>query len=106
MNIKEYLGLNSLFEDTAGNKMSHDEMYTKIVNAIGLSKLTPLLPTDKQALQIAYEEDENFNNIPLREWDVRHPYVKSLLKGIGITQSSLSQSVCILKQAARIYITQ
>lgn len=106
MNIKEYLGLNSAFEDEHGNKMSHDTMYTTIVHAIGLGRLVPFLPADKQTLQKAYEEDENLNNIPLQEWDMRQTHVKQMLRRIGITTSSISQSVCILKQAARLHIQQ
>lgn len=104
MNIKEYLEINAHFEDENGDKMSHEEMYTTMVHAIGLDNLIPLLPENKQTLQAAYEEDENLNNISLQQWDIRHHYVKQLLKGIGITTSSISQSVCILKQAARLYI--
>lgn len=104
MNIKSYLGINSVFEKENGEKMTHDEMYGRIVNDIGLDRLIPLLPENKEILTNALKEDENLNNIPLLRWDGRHQFVQRELKRIGINQSSLSQTVCILKCAARQYV--
>ena len=106
MTIKEYLGINGVFEDADGNKMSHEEMYVTLVNDVGLDQLTPLLPTNKQMLQTAYEEDENLNTIPLEEWDIQYSQVERLLGGIGITGISMSECVCLLKRAARMHIQQ
>lgn len=103
--IKEFLGLNSFNKDINGLEVSHNEIFSKIVNEIGLEKLVKILPLqDKEELKIKYSQDQYFNNIPLRKWDDKFPIIKSYLINIGITKISLSDTVCILKQAARMYI--
>ena len=104
MNVKEFLNLDSLNIDKDGNAISHEEKYTRIVNAIGLEKCVHYLPETKENLKLALEEDEFLNNIPLQKWDFAFSDFRFEFYEIGINVISKSDSVCTLKQCARMYV--
>ena len=70
--IRDYLGINSIGEKQNGEKMSHEEVYSTIVNAIGMDKCIHYLPETKHDILEAYKEDKHLNNIPLAKWDFAH----------------------------------
>jgi len=86
------------------NALSHITKYTTLVNAIGLSKLIPIIPATLPDLCKAIVTDEHLNTIPLPEWDRATSFLGVHLRIIGITSSSLAERVCILKRAATMYV--
>lgn len=104
MNIKQFNGINSFGENPiTGYKMPHDEIYSNVANAIGLESLEAYIPATKEEIQKALEADPHLNNIPLGKWDMMHVPMRQEFKKIGITTLSLSDTVCTLKQAARLW---
>lgn len=101
--VKEYVGINSHFERNDGTRMSHNDIYTKVVEDIGLATCTAYMPVSREEIQKALEKDSHLNNIPLQKWDTMHPFFKQQLVSIGITSVSISDTVCTLKQAARMW---
>jgi hypothetical protein len=94
---------------------NHKEKYGALVDAIGLQNLIPLIPATKEQIAKALEDgDEHLNTIPLKNWDDRHAFAKSLAgKVIGQKEGSrisytwsLAESVCLLKNAAIKWVTQ
>ena len=93
----------------------HAKNYENVVNSIGLEKLIPYIPFDKQRIRSALEaHDTNLNTLSIKEWDlatgihIRNtdtPYVTNdwffrLLKPFGVNVIAQAQIVCTLKQAA------
>lgn len=105
-NVRQFLGLDSFDTNAEGVKMSHNEKYEAIVNAIGLERCIHYLPASKEKIIRALKTDEHLNNIKLEEWDAQHHSFKSQLVRIGINLISLSDTVCTLKCAARMYAEQ
>ena len=103
-NLNEFVGINAFGERPDGTKMSHDEKFGTVVNAIGLETCLNYVPVDLEKLPALYEEDEHFNNVPLHKWDFMHDAIRSHYRRIGINVTSLSNSVCTLKTAARMYV--
>lgn len=103
MNINGYLKIDSLNRNENGEEMSHEEKYTKIVNAIGYETCKRYLPATKEEIVKALETDEHLNSIPIEKWDRQHIIFKGQFVRIGITHISLSNTVCVLKQCARMY---
>lgn len=104
--VKEFCGVNSLYKFPDGSEITHEQMFGKVVNAIGLDKLTPLIPATKEGIIKALATDEHLNNIPLRLWDSKAEVVKILMVRAGINSISLSDCVCTLKHAARMWAEQ
>jgi hypothetical protein len=105
--LKDFVGVNSVYEKPDGTKMSHSEVYQTVVNAIGLARCTAYLPADRVTLKQKLAEDKHLNNIPLKKWD----YAKELgfgreLQRIGISIFSLADIVCTLKESARMLVKQ
>lgn len=103
MNLNEFNKVDSLRVKETGEIMSHEEFYTNVVNGIGLGTLVGLLPATKEKIQECLKKDENLNNIPLADWDECAKHMKFYIGRIGVKSISLGQSVCILKQTARMY---
>lgn len=104
--IRDFLGINAYGEKEDGTKMSHEEQYERIVNVIGLQSLIELIPATQQQINEALEEDEHLNNIPLKKWDAQHGKVVNRLIRVGINSISQSNTVCILKCAAKMWAKQ
>ncbi len=76
--------------------------YTEIVKQIGLETLKAFMPCSLDILKKQYKAgnihfNSNGDNQPfsLRKWDLKAQY-------LPVKNASLSQKVCILKQAARM----
>lgn len=99
MTINEVIGIKSSVD------ISHEEKYARLINAVGgLDAVIPLIPYSLTRIKNALENhDEHLNTLPLRAWDSSaDTYVKDLMyRKAHITYSSLSERVCLLKEAAR-----
>lgn len=95
-------------------EMTHDDYYGLLVALLGENALRRMLPVDRTAQQWAalVEQDHHLNNVPLPRWSALDGPVRNLLRGVTrddlltVTGSggwSLSDSVCVLKAAARRY---
>jgi hypothetical protein len=87
------------------NEVSHEEYYSQFVADFFLRLVAQAFGGDN--LRQAFQQDKDFNTIPLQRWDVLTLWVenhsKPLVKEAGDVWS-LSKGVCILKQAARMYV--
>lgn len=106
MNIKEFAGVNSLLEKPNGEKMSHEELYTKVVNGIGLEICEGYMPVPIEELRDALREDPHLNTIPLRKWDNMHIAFRHVFRRIKVNRLSMSDMNCTLKQAARMLVAR
>lgn len=104
MNIKEFAGINAQFETPNGEKMSHEELYTKVVNAVGLSSCAVYIPATPEELRAALRVDPLLNTIPLKRWDDQYSSIRRVLALQNITRVSMSQANCVLEQAARMLV--
>jgi hypothetical protein len=124
MTIREYLKIDSCDRDlSTGIELSHDEKYTKIIDAIGKQAVYTCIPFTKD--QIKHSKDPYLNDLSMKKWDAAAGYLqftndktrsqdikrfpsrlKDLLNKIGIDCFSCSELVCVLKVAARLWITE
>ena len=98
MTINESIGIKSI------NEVSHEEKYTRLINAVGgLDAVIPCIPFSLIQIKNALEHhDEHLNTLPLKTWDCAANYAQNLMfQKARITCSSLSERVCLLKEAAR-----
>lgn len=89
---------------TTGERVSHKEKYTRLINAVGgLDAVILHIPFSLTSIKNAIKNhDEYLNTLPLRTWDFAAENVKDLMyRKARITSSSLSERVCLLKEAAR-----
>lgn len=106
MNVKEFAGINAAYEKPNGDKMSHEELYTKVVNGIGLEICERYMPASIEVLRDALATNPHLNNIKLEKWDRMHPTFRYAFRRIGVNALSLSDTVCTLKQAARMLVAR
>jgi hypothetical protein len=105
--VKSFCGVDSFYRRPDGTVLSHEEVFSTVVNAIGLDVCKKYVPATKQEVETALENgDYHLNSIPLIKWDARHSHLASELLRIGINTFSRSDTVCILKQAARMWAAQ
>ena len=89
---------------TTDKRISHSEKYTRAINLLGgLDAVIPIIPFSLSQIQDALKHnDEHLNTLPLKRWDNRVPSVKALChRKAGINYMSVSEGVCVLKEAAR-----
>ena len=103
MNVRTFVGVNSIYMKENGEKMSHEEVFTKIVETIGLENCIAYIPATKEEIQKALEKDSYLNNIPLKKWEDNHPLFINLFLSIGINTISLSDTVSTLKRSAKMW---
>lgn len=104
MNIKEFAGVNAIYEKPNGEKMSHKELYERVVNGIGLEVCARYMPTSIEEIRIALKVDPHLNNIELERWTrMEHPF-RFCYRRIRVNVLSTSDIVCTLKQAARMLV--
>ena len=65
--------------------LTFSEYYGLLVERLGEDALRAVLPVRKSPAHWAelIERDEHLNNVPLRKWDARHPYVVALVRQAG-----------------------
>lgn len=110
VNIKQ-----SNIDITTGKKLSHAEVYDRIVDYLGgLSAVAPYIPFEIEKIREALKKDEHLNNLPLRIWDTAAGFriegpnatptfgeLWDLYRANGINLACPATGVCILKHAAR-----
>ena len=104
--IKEFLGLNAFYKREDGTVMTHKEIFTAIVNLVGLDTCIQYIPATKEEIQTALDTDEHLNNISHKKWCDKHESFKHILIRKGINILSISDTVCTLKQASRMWAEQ
>ena len=83
-------------------KMNHNQKYDFLIDKIGFERIVPYLPVDENKIIKAYKKDESLNNIKLKLWDQRVPFIRNLAKNrLDIDTISIAECVCIMKACAR-----
>lgn len=124
MTLKEAAGVDAFCKDIkTGKLLTHSEVYGRIIDFLGgLDAVAPYIPFPIEAIKEALKTDPNLNNLALRKWDeasgfeprpvcnaFRQQYqapaptyrnIWTLYRVHGITCASVSDGVCILKEAA------
>lgn len=100
---------NANIDTITGEVVSHKEIYTRAINACGgLDAVIPYIPFTLAEIKKALEHhDEHLNTLRLATWDFGSERVRGLCyRKAGITYMSVSQGVCLLKEAARQWATK
>ena len=95
---------NANIDTITGEVVSHKDIYTRAINVCGgLDTVIPYIPFKLEEIQKALEHhDEYLNTLRLSTWDFGSERVKDLCyRKAGINYMSLSEGVCLLKEAAR-----
>jgi hypothetical protein len=92
-------------QDYLSHKCTHSEYYSQFVTSHTLKLVNDIFGKDH--LKECYTKDQNLNNIPLYKWDNLALFVNcdKALKECG-DFSSLAGKVCILKESAKILISE
>ena len=90
-------------KEYAGGRYTYEEYYSQFVN----DEIKRFITRSIGLHRIKSSTDPHFNDIPLHEWDSLESYIRSMCgKAISEANSgggvSLSDCVCIAKQAARM----
>lgn len=122
MTLKEFAGVDSFYRDIETEKeISHTEYMYRIIDKLGLENIARYIPFDIDYLKEKFKRDKCFNNTQLQAWDVAAGFIPHISKrahtlnysyshnGLAdlfiankITCFSVSEGVCVLKEAARI----
>ena len=120
MNFREFICLDSHDRDRKTGKMvEHREKYRRIIEKLGgISAIQPYIPYSVEELREAHKKDVYFNSLSMRDWDIASGFWASLgrcelIHGApilrlyarhGVTSVSNAESVCVLKEAARMLV--
>ena len=115
MTLKEAVGVRVDVDVKTGQKLSHSEVYGRIIDFLGgLEAVAPYIPFEIPYLREKLKRDPWFNNTDLSKWDAATGFRRSFGGGFyvsgglfdlyrkhGITSVSCSDGVSLLKEAAR-----
>lgn len=119
MTVKELAGVVRCDIDAkTGERLTHREIYGRIIGKLGgLDAIIPMIPYSLDTLRDALPKNEHFNTLSMSCWDVASGFEVSLgkcvlvgsrltnhLRKYGITAMSNAENVCILKEAARLWV--
>lgn len=119
MTVKELAGVIRCDIDAeTGKQLTHREIYGRIIDKLGgLDAIIPMIPYGLKTLQNALPEDKHFNNLSMRRWDEASGFEVSVgrcalvgsrltnhLRKFGVNAMSNAENVCILKEAARLWV--
>mgnify|MGYP007066965980 FL=1 len=119
MTIKEAIRVkNANIDMDTGRKLEHSEIYGRAIDYLGgLEIVKRYIPYDLETLKEAYKKDEYFNNLSMRKWDMMAGFISDgarcsfvgggiwdLYRWHKINSASCSDGVCILKEAARLWV--
>ena len=103
MTLNQFANVDSYLRDLDnGNKLEWREYMLRIINKLGIENIKPYIPRSLDYIREKLKSDEHLNNIPIKEWDRAADCIHFLLQRNKITYYSISERVCILKEAARI----
>lgn len=97
MDFVEFVGMEY-------NNETFNKFWKTAVNKIGLNNLKDFMPYNMSILKEHYGISKHFNNNDLTEWDYNANRLGYILPSYGITSTSLSQRVCLPKEAARMLV--
>jgi hypothetical protein len=117
MNLKEFARVDFFNRDLdTGKEISWHDYMGRVIEKLGLENIKPYIPYSLSYLKEKVEEDKHLNNTNIHRWDAAAGYstspfranidylgtgIASLFVRNGITCFSLSDGVCVLKEAAR-----
>lgn len=103
MTLKDFANVDSLYRDkfTREPVEWHDYM-ARVIGELGLENIKPYIPFDLNLVREKLKTDEHLNNLRLKDWDNAANNLSYLFIRKGITMFSLSERVCVLKEAARM----
>lgn len=119
MTIKEAIRVkNANIDMDTGRKLEHSEIYGRAIDYLGgLEVVKQYIPYDLETLKKAYKEDKHFNNLSISKWDIMAGFLNrgancslvgggiwNLYRQHKINSASCSDGVCILKEAARLWV--
>lgn len=119
MTIKEAIRVkNGNIDMDTGRKLEHSEIYGRAIDYLGgLEVVKQYIPYDLETLKKAYKEDKYFNNLSMSKWDMMAGFINrgancsligggiwNLYRQHKINSASCSDGVCILKEAARLWV--
>lgn len=106
MTIFDLAGVTNQYTDEqSGKQLSHEEVYERVINKLGgVNSIIPYIPFTYDQVKNAIEEDRYLNNLSIRMWDNATAGIMNVLRNHHITTYSISQCVCILKTAARLWV--
>ena len=115
MTLKEAVGVRVDVDVKTGQKLSHSEVYGRIIDYLGgLEAVAPYIPFEIPYLREKLKRDPWFNNTDMSKWDAAAGFqccrsdcfatgggLWALYRSHGITSASCSDGVSLLKEAAR-----
>ena len=120
MTFNELCGMDKRGNDAAtGSPVSHKEKYQRAIQALGgLDEVVPYIPFSRKEISEALEKgDEYLNTLPLARWDIASGFrthntsVTATGRGLwglygqhGVNCVSNAEGVCLLKEAARMWV--
>lgn len=120
MNLKEFANVDSLYRDlNTGQEVPWRDYMRRVICKLGLENIKPYIPFTINELKEKLKDDIHLNNTSLYDWDAAagfrtintsqtqtiiplHCGLSNLFVKNGITCFSLSDGVCVLKEAARM----
>ena len=117
MTFNEFIGVrNANIDIETGEQLSHQYIYRRsIMRFGGLKAIEPFIPFSLEEIKKALAKgDEHLNTLDMRKWDNASGFyckgseccivpspIWNLYRQHHVTSVSCSQSVCLLKEAAR-----
>lgn len=126
MNLRQFANVDSYYRDIdTGHEVPWKEYMARIIGKLGLHNIKSYIPFSLDLIREKLKEDEHLNNTDIRSWDLATgfaPYINkntktqeyertrygltSLFRMNGITCYSVSEGVCVLKEAARLLVRE
>ena len=117
MTFEEFIGIkNADIDIETGKQMKHQYIYRRAIMRFGgLKAIEPFIPFSLEEIKKALAKgDEHLNTLDMRKWDNASGFycqgsecriipspIWNLYRQHHVTSVSCSQSVCLLKEAAR-----
>ena len=117
MTFSEFIGVhNANIDIETGEQLSHQYIYRRAIMRFGgLKAIEPFIPFSLEEIKKALAKgDEHLNTLDMRKWDNASGFycqgsecriipspIWNLYRQHHVTSVSCSQSVCLLKEAAR-----
>lgn len=101
MTLKDFANVDSLYRNKSTRETIewHDYM-ARVIGKLGLENIKPYIPFDLNLVRENLKTDEHLNNLRLKDWDNAANNLSYLFIRKGITIFSVSERVCVLKEAA------
>lgn len=122
MTLKAFAGVDSFYRDfETEREISHTEYMHRIIDGLGIENIARYIPFDIDYLKEKFKRDKHFNNTVIQAWDIAAGFIPWInrkthtleynqsYRGLAclfinnrITCFSVSEGVCVLKEAAKI----